>query len=72
MCPLHALEVIVVAAKHVGCNGQMLQILRAERTQSVSLRECPEGPSPRPVRHGLAAMFDCVGRRHRFRERDLR
>jgi hypothetical protein len=67
MCPLHALEVIVVAAKHVGCDGQMLKLRWAERKHTVSPRERPESTSPRPMRHGLAALFDCVEWGHRFR-----
>ena len=64
MCPLHAFQVIVVAAQHVGRDGQMLQILRAEGTRPVSPRERAEGPCPRPTRHGFAALLDCVGYGH--------
>jgi len=64
MCSLHALEVIVVAAQHVGCDGQMLQILRTEWTRPVSPLERAEGTCPCPTRHRFAALLDCLGYGH--------
>src|SRR5512134_258029 len=71
VCPLHALEVIVAAAEHVGRHGQMLQVLRLKRALPIGLCERAEGACPCPTRHGFAAFLDWAGCGHVLRERDL-
>jgi hypothetical protein len=67
LCTLHALEVIVVATQHVGRDGQMLQILRAEGAPMVRFHEGPEGACPGPAGYGFASLLDCVEYGHELR-----
>jgi hypothetical protein len=64
MRSLHALEMIVVAAKHVRRDSKMFQVSRPERAHPVGLGERPEGLRPRVMRHGIAALLDCGEYRH--------
>lgn len=64
MRSLHALEMIVIAANHIGRDSKMLQILRPETQLPVGPGERPESLRPRAMRHGIAALLDCASYRH--------